>query len=135
MTAKAGGVTLSVGSNGMHGTGAASQLGRYQLLQVLGVGGMAEVFKARCPTPGGFDRTVVVKRILPIHSRDPEFVRMFVAEAQLLGLLHHPNVLQAYDLGEFEGTLFMVLEYVNGPSLSRVMSTLRSAGRLMPVVA
>jgi serine/threonine protein kinase len=126
---------LSVGSHSMQGAEGISQLGRYKLIQLLGVGGMAEVFKARCAAPGGFERTVVVKRILPTHSRDPEFVRMFVAEAQLLGLLHHPNVVQAYDLGEFEGTLFLVLEYVNGPSLSRVMSTLRSAGRLMPVVA
>ncbi len=116
-------------------TAGISQLGRYKLIQLLGIGGMAEVFKARCASPGGIDRTVVVKRILPVHCRDPEFVRMFVAEAQLLGLLDHPNVVQAYDLGEFEGTLFMVLEYVDGPSLSRVMSTLRSAGRQMPVVA
>lgn len=121
--------------NSIQGTGASCQLGRYKLIQLLGVGGMAEVFKARCASPGGFERTVVVKRILPVHGRDPEFVRMFVAEAQLLGLLHHPNVVQAYDLGEFEGTLFLVLEYVDGPSLARVMSTLRSTGKLMPIVA
>jgi serine/threonine protein kinase len=125
-------VNSSGGGNSAPRTGAISQLGRYKLIQLLGIGGMAEVFKARCASPGGFDRTVVVKRILPVHSRDPEFVRMFVAEAQLLGLLHHPNVVQAYDLGEFDGTLFMVMEYVDGPSLSRVMSTLRAAGGQMP---
>src|SRR5207344_1439355 len=75
-------------------------LGRYELLQPLGVGGMAQVFKARALGPGGFVRDVVVKRILPEYGRDSEFIRMFVDEAKLLGLLHHPNIVQVYDFGE-----------------------------------
>jgi serine/threonine protein kinase len=110
------------------------QVGRYQLTELLGVGGMAEVFKARCSGPGGFERTVVIKRILPANCEDPEFVRMFVAEAKILGMLHHPNVVQAYDFGEFEGTLFLVLEYVDGPSMARVVRALRAMKRPMPAV-
>jgi tRNA A-37 threonylcarbamoyl transferase component Bud32 len=108
------------------------QLGRYQLLHPLGVGGMAEVFKARALGPSGFERDVVIKRILPAHGRDPEFVRMFVDEAKILGLLHHPNVVQVYDFGEDEGTPYLALEYVDGPSLSKVLRVLRSAGRRVP---
>jgi serine/threonine protein kinase len=108
------------------------QLGRYRLIKSLGVGGQAEVFKARYSGPGGFERTVVVKRMLPGNCEDPEFIRMFAAEARILGLLHHPNVVQAYDVGESDGTLFLVLEYVDGPSLGRLMRVLRTAGRPLP---
>ncbi|HVV15811.1 MAG TPA: serine/threonine-protein kinase [Polyangia bacterium] len=109
------------------------RLGRYELIEQLGVGGMAEIFKARATGPGGFQRTVVVKRILPANCSDPSFVRMFVAEAKILGMLHHPNVIQAYDFGESGGTLFLVLEYVDGPSLAETVSVLKEAGRQMPV--
>ena len=107
-------------------------LGRYQLLRPLGVGGMAQVFKARALGPGGFQRDVVVKRILPEYGRDAEFIRMFVDEAKLLGMLHHPNVVQVYEFGEDDGVLFLALEYVEGPSLSRVLRTLRGANKRMP---
>src|SRR5215471_20626815 len=89
-------------------------LGRYELVHPLGVGGMAQVFKARAVGPGGFRRDVVVKRILPEYGRDSEFIRMFVDEAKILGLLHHPNVVQVYDFGEDDGVLFLALEYVEG---------------------
>jgi serine/threonine protein kinase len=111
------------------------QLGRYQLGELLGAGGMAEVFKAHHATPRGLQRTVVIKRILPHLSRDPKFVQMFVSEAQILGLLHHPNVIRAYDFGESEGTLFMVLEYVDGPSLHDALVTLRAQAQRMPLLA
>jgi len=115
-------------------TNAASigQLGRYRLRKSLGVGGQAEVFKADYSAPGGFERTVVIKRILPAHCADPDFVRMFAAEARILGMLHHPNVVQAYDVGESDGTLFLVLEYVDGPSLGRLLRVLRAAQRPLP---
>src|SRR5215471_287161 len=109
-----------------------AKLGRYELVQPLGVGGMAQVFKARAVGPGGFQRDVVVKRILPEHGRDSEFIRMFVDEAKLLGMLHHPNVVQVYEFGEDDGVLFLALEYVEGPSLSRVLRTLRGANKRMP---
>lgn len=109
------------------------RIGRYELIEQLGAGGMAEIFKARATGPGGFQRTVVVKRILPANCSDPSFVRMFVDEAKILGMLHHPNVIQAYDFGESGGTLFLVLEYVDGPSLADTVSVLREAKRVMPI--
>jgi eukaryotic-like serine/threonine-protein kinase len=117
------------------GEGHLTQVGRYELGQLLGVGGMAEVYKATHTLPGGGRRTVVVKRILPVLSHNAAFMRLFVAEAQVLGLLHHPNVVQAYDFGESDGALFLVLEYVEGPSVSSGLLHLRAAGQRMPPVA
>jgi serine/threonine-protein kinase len=108
------------------------KLGHYELLHPLGAGGMAEVFKARALGPAGFERDVVIKRILPAYGRDEDFVRMFVDEARILGLIHHPNVVQALEFGEEAGTLYLALEYVNGPSLSRILRALRAANRRMP---
>ncbi len=107
-------------------------IGRYELVELLGVGGMAEVFKARTTGPSGFERTVVIKRIHPAYCDDPEFVGMFVAEARILGLLHHANVIQVYDFGEADGALFLVLEFVDGLPLGRVMSRLCAAKRPIP---
>jgi serine/threonine protein kinase len=84
---------------------------------------MAEVFKARTSGPAGFQRDVVIKRLLPAHSGDLEFVGMFTDEARILGCLHHQNVVQALDFGEHDGKFFLVLEYVEGPSVARVLRT------------
>jgi eukaryotic-like serine/threonine-protein kinase len=115
--------------------GAREYLGGYELGELLGVGGMAEVFKA-VYTPGrGARRTVVVKRILPRHASDAQFTKLFVAEAKILGLLNHSNVVKAYDFGEADGVLFLVLEYVDGPSLADALGILQEHGREMPVAA
>ncbi|HEY4183775.1 MAG TPA: serine/threonine-protein kinase [Polyangia bacterium] len=114
----------------------ATKLGHYELLHPLGAGGMAEVFKARALGPAGFEREVVIKRILPAYGRDEDFVRMFADEARILGLVNHPNVVQALEFGEEDGTLYLALEYVEGPSLSRILRALRAANRRMsPAIA
>ncbi|HVR03530.1 MAG TPA: serine/threonine-protein kinase, partial [Polyangia bacterium] len=95
--------------------------GRYELLHPLGAGGMAEVFKARVTGSAGFRRDVVLKRLHAANNDDPEFVSMFTDEARILGVLHHPNVVQALDFGRENDKLFLVLEYVEGPSLARVL--------------
>jgi serine/threonine-protein kinase len=95
--------------------------GRYQVLQRLGVGGMAEVFKARMTGPAGFSRDVVLKRLRSATNADQEFVNMFADEARILGALNHPNVVQAFDFSTDGVEPFLVLEYVEGPSLWRVM--------------
>jgi tRNA A-37 threonylcarbamoyl transferase component Bud32 len=111
-----------------------AHLGRYELLAPLAAGGMAEVYRARAVGTGGFERRVVIKRILPDQSNDPEFVSMFISEAKILGMIHHENVVQAYEFGEDNGTLFLALEYVDGPSVSRLLRTLRAANRKIPPV-
>src|SRR4051812_17180968 len=71
--------------------------GRYEVLHRLGVGGMAEVFKARMTGPAGFRRDVVLKRLLSAANDDQEFLNMFADEARILGALNHPNIVQAFD--------------------------------------
>jgi serine/threonine-protein kinase len=87
---------------------------------------MAEIWKARVSGQAGFGRDVVVKRLL--DNEDAELVSMFTDEARILGRLHHPNVVQAIDFGLEEGRPFLVLEYVEGPSLLDVLRT----GRPVP---
>ncbi|MBM4395482.1 MAG: serine/threonine protein kinase [Deltaproteobacteria bacterium] len=108
------------------------RLGRYRLLQKLATGGMAEVFLATAEGPQGFEKTVVIKRVLPHFAEDPQFTGMFLDEARLAAKLEHPNVVQIFDLGEVGGQYFIAMEYVRGHSLSKVIRTLRREGRTMP---
>ncbi len=78
---------------------------------------MAEVFLARAAGPMGFEKTVVVKRILPHLVDEPNFVSMFLSEARLAAQLNHPNVVQVFDFGEADGTYFLVMEYIDGVNL------------------
>lgn len=106
--------------------------GRYVLLERIGQGGMAEVFRAVARGTQGFARILVVKRILPELSKDPRFVQMFIDEAKICALISHPNVVQVYEFGRLADTHFMTMEYVHGRNLSVVMEKLASAGRLSP---
>jgi serine/threonine-protein kinase len=105
---------------------------RYRLIERIGNGGMAEVFRANAEGPHGFERTVVVKRILPSMSRAPEFVRMFVDEAKISARLCHPNIAQLYDFAEQDGTLLLVMEMVAGRDLGAVLTRLSARGRAVP---
>lgn len=97
----------------MHGRA----FGRYQLIKRIGVGGMAEVFKAKQRGAAGFERLVAIKRVLPQIAEDREVIQMFVEEAKLAVQLTHPNIAQVFDLGEAEGHYFIAMEYVDGRSL------------------
>jgi len=105
------------------------RLGRYILLELLGTGGMAEVWKARIEGPGGFQRNIVIKRLLPHLSRDAGFVEMFFAEARLYSLLDHPNIVQVYELGHEGDVYFMAMEHVRGCD---VIAVLRSLHKGLP---
>src|SRR6185503_20442216 len=93
-----------------------------------GAGGMAEVFLARTQGPHGFERALVIKRILPHLSRDPKFVEMFVAEAKLCSLLSHGNIVQLYEFGEIRGQLYLAMEHVRGTDLRRLLGELHRRG-------
>jgi serine/threonine protein kinase len=94
--------------------------GRYELLRKLATGGMGQVFLARQKGPVGFQKLLVVKRLLPHLSEDPEFIQMFLDEARIAGLLNHPNIAQIYDLGDVDGVLYIAMEYVHGEAVSQV---------------
>jgi serine/threonine protein kinase len=99
--------------------------GRFQLLERLGRGGMAEVWKAKTVGPMGYARKLVVKRILPELHSDADFTRMFVSEARLSSLLDHRNIVQVYEFGEVDGEYYLAMEYVHGRDLNSLLRTLR----------
>ena len=113
----------------------AKPFGKYYLLDRIGAGGMAEVFLAVAIGPEGFQRQLVIKRMLPHLSQDRAFVRMFVDEAKLCGLLSHPNLVQIFEFGAIEDSFFIAMEHVNGQTMSAVRAKLADLGQVAPVAA
>ena len=89
---------------------------------------MAEVWAARLHGTRGFQKVVAIKTILPGAIDDARMEQMFLAEAELASKIHHPNVVGTIDLGEHEGTLYLVMEWVDGESLNVLMSKAASQG-------
>jgi eukaryotic-like serine/threonine-protein kinase len=112
-------------------------LGDYHLLAKLATGGMAEIFLARKTGSAerSFDEVVVVKRILPHLADDEHFVTMFRDEANLASLLVHPNVCRVHKLGQAQGVWFIVMEYLHGVALSRMLSRLSKQRQFLDVRA
>ncbi len=94
---------------------------RYELLNRIAVGGMAEVFRAKAFGAHGFEKTLAIKRILPELAKDQEFEERFIAEAKLAVGLSHANVVQVLDFGRFAGSLFIAMELVNGLDLAALL--------------
>jgi hypothetical protein len=105
---------------------------RYRVLDRIGVGGMAEVFRATALGSRGFERTFVIKRILPRLASTPEFLRMFVDEAKISALLSHPNIVQVFAFAETDGIPLLVMEHVDGCDLGEVLRVLGARGVAMP---
>ncbi|HEX4458677.1 MAG TPA: serine/threonine-protein kinase, partial [Polyangia bacterium] len=110
----------------------AQQFGKYLLVERLGRGGMAEVWKAKMSGPAGFQRTLVVKRILPHLVEDQHFVQMFVSEARLSARLQHSNIVQVYELGDVDGEYYLAMEYVRGRDLVNVVRAQLEKGQQPP---
>src|ERR687886_416374 len=91
-----------------------SRLGRYQIINTLGEGGMGEVYRARDTKLG---RDVAVKVLPAAFSTDTERLRRFEQEAQAAGALNHPNILSVYDVGTHDGTPYVVAELLEGETL------------------
>jgi serine/threonine protein kinase len=97
-----------------------ARLDRYELVSVVAEGGMGRVWLGRLEGKHGFAKLVAVKTVLPELAADPRFQKMFLDEARILSAIHHPNVAQILDLGESEGVLYLVMEWVDGTTLRRV---------------
>ncbi|KFE65244.1 Serine/Threonine protein kinase [Hyalangium minutum] len=93
---------------------------------------MAEVFLARADGPRGFSKTLVLKRILPHLAGDEQFVEMFLSEARLVARINHPNVVQIFDFGEFDGAYYIAMEFIDGPNLRALMRRAGSLGQSIP---
>jgi eukaryotic-like serine/threonine-protein kinase len=105
----------------------ARDFGKYELVAKLATGGMAEIFLARRTDPVGRGDLVVIKRILPHLAEDEHFVTMFRDEANLASRLEHPNVCRVFTLGKNAGTWYIVMEYLHGVALSRMLTRLARA--------
>ncbi len=106
---------------------------RYKVIERIDAGGMAEVFKANSTSMQGFEKLVAIKRILPSLTQNERFVRMFLDEAKVSLHLNHTNCVHVFDLGIADGTYFIVMEFVNGTNLKKVIEFLDRKGRQMPL--
>jgi serine/threonine protein kinase len=95
--------------------------GKYLLDEELARGGMSRVFRARLRGPGGFEKHLVVKQILPELARDPEFVKLFVKEANTLVQLSHPNLVPVFELGMVDDVYFLAMEWVKGATVEELL--------------
>ncbi|MDB4942209.1 MAG: hypothetical protein JWP97_1743 [Labilithrix sp.] len=106
---------------------------RYELLGEIATGGMATVYLGRLRRPMGFARLVAVKCMHPQYAKDPSFASMFLDEARLTARLRHPNIVPTLDIVADGGHLLIVMEYVEGESLSSLLRLVGDAGDRIPV--
>jgi len=108
------------------------RFGKYLIVGELAVGGMAEVFLGVNRGLEGFQKAVVIKRVLPAYSGNPSFVQMFVDEARIAARLEHPNLIRTYEFGEVNGHYFTAMEYLPGEDLAKCLDKLAFSHQQMP---
>ena len=107
--------------------------GGYEVVCKLARGGMAEIFLARTLGPEGFEKVVVLKKILPLHAEDPTFVRLFLDEAKLAATLDHPHIAQVYELGKLDGDYCFTMEFVHGQDVRTLLQRTSRTGGQVPI--
>ena len=107
------------------------QFGKYQLLDKIAVGGMAELYRAKLTGAQGFEKLIAIKKILPNLSEDENLVTSFIDEAKLAALLHHENIVQIYDFGSMDNEYFISMEFLFGKDLGTITKTAKK--RDMPL--
>ena len=106
---------------------------RYHLLEKLESGGMAEVFLGEATSVQGFKKRVAIKRVLPHLASHTNFIGMFLDEARLGARLTHANIVSVFDIGKSDNSFFIVMEFVDGTNLKKIMETLRIKGQPFPL--
>ncbi|NUP10814.1 MAG: serine/threonine protein kinase [Polyangiaceae bacterium] len=114
------------------GDASVRMLGRYALYGEIAAGGMATVHLGRLLGPEGFAKTVAIKQLHPQFAKDPDFVSMFLDEGRLAARIQHPNVVSTLDVISQERELFLVMEYIEGESLARLIRAMRASDMLVP---
>ena len=110
--------------------------GKYYLTEKLATGGMAEIYLAKLLGPGGFEKLLIIKQIRPLFGSRPEFVELFVQEAKTLVSLSHGNIVPVYELGVLDGTYFIAMEYIDGPTLAELTEAAPRRGQeIAPAMA
>ncbi len=107
--------------------------GKYTLVARVGIGGMAEVFLAAFAGPGRFRKLLVIKRLHAHLADEDGFLEMFLDEARLAARLHHPNVVQTYEVDDVDGQYFLAMEHLDGQPVNRVMRKCGQRGHGLPV--
>jgi serine/threonine protein kinase len=110
-----------------------TRLGKYEIVHRIAYGGMAEIYLARASGIQGFEKHVVLKRILPQYAENQELVRMFLKEARLAAGLDHPNIAHVYDIGETRGSFFFTMEYLHGEDVRRITRELKRMEARLPL--
>jgi serine/threonine protein kinase len=110
-----------------------SRIDRYEPLKKLATGGMAELFLAKQSGLEGFEKVVVLKRILAHLAQDEEFVSMFLDEARIAAKLSHPNIVQIYDLGKADDSYYIAMEYVSGRNVQALINKAQEQDGKLPV--
>jgi serine/threonine protein kinase len=106
--------------------------GKYQLLEKIAVGGMAEIYKAKYFGAAGFEKVMVMKQILPQYAQDPDFIKMFIDEAKIAVSLSHGNIVPVYELGKTDGVYFIAMEYIDGKNLGEILERSAKSKKPMP---
>jgi serine/threonine protein kinase len=104
------------------------QFGKYTLLRRLAAGGMAELFLALHRSVAGFEKLIVIKRILPSMNQDRGFIDMLLHEARIAATLSHPNIVQIFDVGQSEGTFFIAMEHIHGEDIQGIVRAMKKMG-------
>jgi serine/threonine-protein kinase len=105
------------------------QFGKYYLLQKIAYGGMAEIFLALQRGIEGFERQIIIKRILPHKKDDPKFKNMFIDEAKIAAQFYHPNIAQIYEFGEIGQSYYIAMEYIPGLNLTEILEIMSQQGK------
>src|SRR3982751_4001159 len=104
------------------------RFGKYTLMRRLAAGGMAEIFLALQRSVAGFEKLIVIKRILPAMNQDRGFIDMLLHEARVAATLSHPNIVQIFDVGQVDGTYFIAMEHVHGEDLRSIVRQMKKKG-------
>ena len=104
------------------------KFGKYTLIRKLAVGGMAELFLAIQRSVAGFEKLIVIKRILPAMNQDRAFIEMLLHEARIAATLSHPNIVQIFDVGKVDTTYFIAMEHVHGEDLRSIVRQMKKKG-------
>ncbi|MBX3158518.1 MAG: serine/threonine protein kinase [Deltaproteobacteria bacterium] len=113
--------------------GAGAMIGRWEVIRRLGSGGMADVYLAHSKGEAGFEKLVAIKVMHAHLARNQRAVDHFLDEAKLAARIHHPNVVAIQDLGKIGNDYVIVMEYVEGVDLERLLASARAAQRTVPV--
>ena len=110
--------------------GLPAKFGKYTLIRKLASGGMAELFLAIQKSVAGFEKLLVIKRILPSMNQDRAFIDMLLHEARIAATLSHPNIVQIFDVGQADGQFFIAMEHVHGEDLRSIVRQMKKKGVL-----